>query len=95
MSTTDATGAFVLANAPGSRKRFPTKPSTGDTICVFDKRDLQLLESRLGLFELRAREIDLREGGLIPGLGVVERLLREKLTLVADSSSDPGWSSPA
>ncbi len=57
------------------------KPSTGATICVFVKRDLQLVESRLGLFELRAREIELSDRGLMPRVDVIEGLLREQLTL--------------
>ena len=44
--------------------------------------DLQLVEPRLRLRELRAGEVELRHGGLIARVGVVEGLLRNQLALV-------------
>ncbi len=81
MSTIEATGAFVLANAPGSRKRLPTKPSTGDDDLRVRQRDLQLVEPRLGLLELRPRQVELRQRRLMPRVDVVERLLRQQLAI--------------
>ncbi len=37
MSTIEATGTLGLTVAPGSRKRFPTKPSTGEAMTVFER----------------------------------------------------------
>jgi hypothetical protein len=37
MATREATGAFGLTAAPGSRYRFPTNPSTGDEMTVFER----------------------------------------------------------
>ena len=72
---------FDDTKAPGSRFRLPTNPSTGDRMRRVRQRDAELLEARLGLLELRAREVELRDGGLLPRLGVVERLLREQLAV--------------
>ncbi len=44
------------------------------------QRDAKLVEPRVRLVVLRAREIELRDGGLIARLGIVERLLRQQLT---------------
>ena len=48
---------------------------------VFDEVDLQLVEPRLGLCDLRLREIELRQRRLIPRVGVVEGLPRQQLAL--------------
>ncbi len=57
------------------------KPSTGDDDLRVRQTDLQLVESGLGLFELRLGEVELRDGRLMPCVDVIERLLREQLTI--------------
>ena len=79
MSTTSTTGAFCDTKAPGSTARLATKPLTGRGDDGIGERNLQLLEARLRLGVLSAREVELRDGGQIPAVGVVERLLREEL----------------
>ena len=81
-ATTDRTGVFWDANAPGSRYRFPTKPVTGDRMIVFASVNPQLVLPGLRLRELRPREIDLRHRRLVPRIRVVEPLPRQELPVV-------------
>ena len=81
MSTTDATGTFGLTNAPGSRKRLPTKPSTGEAMTVFDRLIFSSSSRDFACSNCALREIELRERRLVARLGVVVGLLRQQLAL--------------
>ncbi len=70
-----------MTQAPGSSRRLPMKPLTGEVMVRVGEVDLQLVEPRLGLCELRLGEIELRRRRLIACVGVVEGLLRNQLPL--------------
>ena len=80
MSTTSTIGAFWPTNAPGSTARRATKPLTGETITVLARLIRSSSSRAVDCVVLRPRQVELRDGGLIPRFGVVERLLREELT---------------
>jgi hypothetical protein len=67
MSTIDRNDVFGVTHAPGSSVRLPV--------------DLQLVEPRPCLAQLRLGEIELRLSRLVPRLGVIERLPGNQLPL--------------
>ena len=70
-----------MTQAPGSSVRLPMNPLTGDVMTVFARLMFELVEPRLRLRVLRLRQVELRDGRLVPGVGVVEGLLRNQLAL--------------
>ena len=62
--------------------RLPMNPSTGAVMTVFCQVDLELVEPRRGLFQLRHRQLELRLRRLVARVGVVERLAGQQIALV-------------
>ncbi len=82
ISTTEATGAFVLANAPGIEVALADEAVDGRDDLRVRQGDFQFVEPGLGLFELGARQVELRDRRLVARVDVVEGLLRQQLPLV-------------
>ena len=81
MSTTDTTGAWFDAQAPGSTLRLPTKPFTGEVMLVL-ARLMRSSSSRAWVCENWARaRSSWADGRRRARLGVVERLARQQLAV--------------
>ena len=81
MSTTETTGEFGPDECARIDEALADEAVHRRLDAGVLQRDPQFVEPGLGLFELRAREIELGECRLIPRLRVVERLLWEQLAL--------------
>ena len=79
MSTTSTTGTFCDTNAPGSTVRFEHEAVHRRDDDGVAEIDAELVEARLRLRALRPRQVDRRDGRLVPRLVVVERLLGQQL----------------
>ena len=81
MSTTEMNEVLAPTLAPGSSVRLPMKPSTGAVMMVFCEVDLQLVEPRSRLLQLRLGKLELRLRRLVARVGVVERLAGKQVAL--------------